>query len=56
MAAERSANELETLRVSKDARIRAMEREKEDQRSVYEARIGEMDSKIKSKKLNVKLD
>lgn len=48
-AADRAAQELETLRVSKDARIRTQEREKEEQRNVYESRINEMDSKIKSK-------
>ncbi len=48
-AGERAAAEIETLRVSKDARIRAIEREKEEQRNVYESRINEMDSKIKSK-------
>ena len=39
--------EIETLRQQRDSRIRQLEREKEDQRSAYELRISELDSKIK---------
>lgn len=46
---DRWANELETLRQQKDSRIRALEREKEDQRNVYELKINDLDSKLKSK-------
>jgi hypothetical protein len=41
---------LETLRVTKDARIRAIEREREDQRNAYEAKINDLESKIRSKR------
>lgn len=47
---DRWAQELETLRVTKDARIRSLEREKEDQRSAYEIKINDLESKIRSKK------
>ena len=42
--------DLETLRVTKDARIRAIEREREDQRNAYEAKINDLESKIRSKR------
>ena len=44
------AQELETLRSAKDARIRAIEREREDQRNAYELKINDLESKIRSKK------
>ena len=47
---DRWAQELETLRVTKDARIRALEREKEDNRNAYETKINDLESKIRSKK------
>lgn len=40
---------METLRTQKDAKIRQMEREKEDQRHQYEVKANDLDSKIKSK-------
>ena len=43
------AQDLETLRVTKDARIRAIEREREDQRNAYELKINDLESKIRSK-------
>lgn len=46
------AQEIETLRVTKDARIRSLEREKEDQRSAYETKINDLESKIRSKKFS----
>jgi hypothetical protein len=46
---DRWAQELETLRVTKDARIRSLEREKEDQRGAYETKMNDLESKIRSK-------
>ena len=43
------AQDLETLRVTKDARIRAIEREREDQRNAYELKINDLESKVRSK-------
>jgi len=51
---ERWAQEIEALRVTKDARIRSIEREREDQRSAYESKINELDSKIRSKGYGLK--
>jgi hypothetical protein len=44
------AQDLENLRVTKDARIRAIEREREDQRNAYELKINDLESKVRSKK------
>jgi hypothetical protein len=43
-------DETEALRQAKDAKIRQVEREKEDQRHQYEVKVNDLDSKIKSKK------
>jgi hypothetical protein len=42
-------DETEALRQAKDAKIRQVEREKEDQRHQYEVKVNDLDSKIKSK-------
>lgn len=42
-------DETEALRQTKDAKIRQVEREKEDQRHQYEVKVNDLDSKIKSK-------
>jgi hypothetical protein len=47
---DKRAQELETLRSAKDARIRAIEREREDQRNTYELKINDLESKVRSKK------
>lgn len=49
-SSEKSTLDTESLRQQKDAKIRQMEREKEDQRNLYEVRINDLDSKIKSKR------
>ncbi len=41
-------DETEALRQAKDAKIRQVEREKEDQRHQYEVKVNDLDSKIKS--------
>jgi hypothetical protein len=46
---DRWAQELETLRVTKDAKIRSQEREREQQRADNEARINDLESKVRSK-------
>ena len=48
---DRWAQELETLRVTKDAKIRSQEREREQQRADYEARVNDLESKVRSKAL-----
>ena len=40
--------ERDSLREKKDAQIRQLEREKEEQRDIYEKRINELDLKLKS--------
>ncbi len=40
---------MEALRTQKDAKIRQMDRDKEDQRHQYEVKLNDLDSKIKSK-------
>lgn len=49
MKEDRWAQELETLRVTKDAKIRSQEREREQQRADNEARINDLESKVRSK-------
>jgi hypothetical protein len=41
--------DLETLRQQKDAKIRQSEREREEQRSLYETKINSLEHQIKSK-------
>ena len=43
------AQDTESLRQQKDARIRSIEREKEDQRSNFELKINELEGKVRSK-------
>ena len=44
------AQEIEALRITKDAKVRQLEREKEDQRDQYEKRINDLENKIRSKR------
>lgn len=46
---DRWAQDAETLRITKDAKIRAQEKEKEQQRTEYETKINDVESKVRSK-------
>jgi hypothetical protein len=48
---EQNAADIESLRQQKDSKIRQIEREREEQRNVYELKINDLDGKIKSKHL-----
>lgn len=45
-------NEMENLRMEKDAKIRQLEHEKEVQRDAYERRINELEQTIKSNNIH----
>lgn len=46
---DRWAADTEALRQQKDARIRQIEREREEARSTYETKINDLESKIRSR-------
>ena len=52
-AAEQNQADLESLRQQKDSKIRQIEREREEQRNIYELKINDLDNKIKSKSFEV---